>query len=164
MSVSASCNLGDEMNAENLERYEVLLMINQETGVLYPLSAHALHFAQGSLNSVKSRIQNELVLGSEGSIRRITGFRPINDDIAARLRRLVGLAYAIEVELAPVSIELDRFKSLLLRGLRDYTSNLEGDDSWAFVLQPFAEIEAKRSRGNQQPSFCQAPEILFACG
>ena len=31
---------------------------------------------------------------------------------------------------------------LLLRGLRDYKLNLDGDESWAFVLQPIPEVEA----------------------
>ena len=133
---------GGAMSANSFEHYDVLLMINQDTGVLYPCSSHAFHFAQGTIRSVVHRSHREVFLDSQGVLSGIVGIRPVDDDYAARVKRVLGFPYEVDVDLEPQAIKLTDLKGLLLTGLQDYRSKLDGDESWKLVLQPYSEIEA----------------------
>ena len=130
------------MSAENPESYDVLLMINQESGVLYPCSSHAFHFAQGTLKSIVGRSYGNVFLDSLGSINEIRQIRPVNSRSYAGMKRLIGFPYAIDVEWKTRAIELDEFKRLVLKGLQLYRSTLDAEENWTIALCPFPEAEA----------------------
>lgn len=55
------------MSADGFKTFDVLLMINQDTGVLILCSSQAFHFAQGSIRSVVRRSHRDISLDSRAS-------------------------------------------------------------------------------------------------
>lgn len=133
------------MGDKDLNSYDVLLMLNRETGALFPFSSHGFQFAQGSLRAMVRRNTHDMFLDSQGRVWRIADIRPTSDGVIAKLKRTSGLPYEIEVKTVRQSIELVAIKNLILKGMREFAAKLDGDKSWKFAALPYVEIEASIS-------------------
>lgn len=97
---------------------EVVVLLLPDKKELYPLSTHALRFAQSSKKRLEIEYKNAFIVDRDGHLYRINGFNfigPVGDTFLRRiLSKIVGF-WNIEVSLlGPLNVSHDELVSMVI--------------------------------------------------